>query len=298
MTFAVIIPIFNGEKYLEETILSVLNQSRKADEIIVYDDGSHDGSGVIARKYLSKIKYIRNENGPSGFVNAWNNAIKCSSSDYISVLHQDDLLANDFLLIAENVLKIDTSVMHFFTLCSYIDKSGNEIKDFSYSKSFEGKDKFVIYDGNDYMEAYQRYYGKANHIHRCPGVVTHRSIFFDLNCWYNPLAGHIADDDFFYRVGFLTRVKGFLQPMAFYRIHQDSETSSIGDLMLVIRLSNDYLFQLKQWASNNSVDSEQKEYFKKNFLKYTKRLIGYSLKHQSFKILTIAIKNYIQYLIR
>lgn len=297
MTFSVVIPLCNGEKFIEETILSVLNQSRKADEIIVYDDGSYDGSVLIVREYIGKIKYIRNENGPSGFVNAWNSAIKCSSSDYISVLHQDDLLATDFLLNAENVLRRDNSVLHFFALCGYIDENSNIIKDFSYAKYFEGRGKLVTYDGNGYMEAYQRHYGKANHIHRCPGVVTHRTIFFDLNCWYNPLAGHIADDDFFYRVGFLTSVKGFLEPLAFYRIHQDSETSSIGDLTLVVRLCNDYLFQFKQWSSNNLVAPDQKKYFRRNFFKYTKRLIGYSLKHKSFKTFTIAINNYFQYFI-
>jgi glycosyltransferase involved in cell wall biosynthesis len=295
MTFSIVIPVYDGEKYLEETIRSVLNQNRKADEIIVYDDGSLDNSCEVALKYKSEIKYIRNEQGPSGFVNSWNNSIRFSTCDFISILHQDDLLAPDFLLEAEKILKVDNDVKHFFSVCDYINENSQKIHNLCYSDQFTSDIEDVSFSGLDYMIAYQKKYANAIHIHRCPGVITHRSIFFDLNCWYNPKAGHIADDDFFYRVGFLTKVKGFLKPLAYYRIHETSETSSIGDLNLVIRLSNDYLFQVKQWSFNDLIGDNQIKYFTNNFLKFNKRLLAYSFKFGSYKALKTALLNYYNY---
>jgi glycosyltransferase involved in cell wall biosynthesis len=292
MTFSIIIPVFNGELFLEETIKSVLNQKRKANEIIVYDDGSQDNTGTIVKKFKNKIKYIRNEQGPSGFVNAWNNSIYLSTCDFISILHQDDLLLPDFLFEAERILKLDMSVKHFFCICDYINHEGKILNNLCYSLQFSHDFDVVSYSGLEYMISYQKQYGNSLHIHRCPGVITHRSIFFDLNCWYNPLAGHIADDDFFLRVGFLTDVKGFLKPLAHYRIHEASETSSIGDFNLVTRLANDYLFQVKQWSLNNSIGHIQKKYFYNNFFKYNNRLLVYSFKYRSFKSLKNVISNY------
>ena len=57
MTFSIVIPTYNGEKYLEEAILSALRQNRKADEIIVYDDNSTGPTKQICRKYFPEVTY-------------------------------------------------------------------------------------------------------------------------------------------------------------------------------------------------------------------------------------------------
>lgn len=55
MHATVAIPCYNGAAYLEETIRSVLAQSRPADEVLVIDDGSNDGSGAIAARYPVRL---------------------------------------------------------------------------------------------------------------------------------------------------------------------------------------------------------------------------------------------------
>ena len=50
-TVSVIVPVFNGEKYLERCVDSILNQEYEDLELILVDDGSTDGTGEICRRY-------------------------------------------------------------------------------------------------------------------------------------------------------------------------------------------------------------------------------------------------------
>lgn len=100
MSISVIIPVFNGEKFIAEAIDSVLAQTYKADEIIVIDDGSSDRSAEIIMSYASQVKYIYQAN--SGVSAARNNAIKLAQGEYIAFLDHDDVYLPDKL---ENAVK-------------------------------------------------------------------------------------------------------------------------------------------------------------------------------------------------
>jgi glycosyltransferase involved in cell wall biosynthesis len=291
MTISVVIPAFNAEKYLEYTLLSIINQTRKADEIIVHDDNSQDLTTSICKKYYPNIKYFLENNGPSGFVNGWNKALSLASSDYIAILHQDDLLYPTFLEEAEIAFTKYPQARHIFSLCDYISDSGSII---SYGeqavKNHYIIGETIILSGQDYVKAYQKTFPGVAHIHRCPGVMTHKSIF-ESGCYYNPEAGHIADDDFFYRVGQHTPVIGIIKSLAAYRIHRESETGRIGDVNLVARLSKDYLFQVEQWKDSSWMPGDTYNYFVKNAYKYTNRLLGYGIKKAKIDLIKLALVN-------
>lgn len=91
MTFSIIIPTYNGASYVREAIESALSQTRPADEVIISDDNSKDNTVDICRSYGPRVKIYQNPDGPSGFVNGWNNAISHAESEFIVILHQDDL---------------------------------------------------------------------------------------------------------------------------------------------------------------------------------------------------------------
>ena len=55
---SVIIPVFNGERFIAEAIQSVLNQNYEPLEIIVIDDGSTDGTAEVVKILGEKIRYI------------------------------------------------------------------------------------------------------------------------------------------------------------------------------------------------------------------------------------------------
>ncbi len=92
---SVIIPVFNGERFIAEAIQSVLNQNYELLEIIVVDDGSTDNTGKIVEKFGSKVHYIFQENG--GVAKARNTGLRAASGDYIAFLDADDLFCKDKL---------------------------------------------------------------------------------------------------------------------------------------------------------------------------------------------------------
>lgn len=84
-----IIPCFNGERYLEAAIDSILQQTHRQLELIVVDDGSTDDSAAVVRRFGDRVLYHVQENrGPAG---ACNTGLALASGEYIAFLEQDDL---------------------------------------------------------------------------------------------------------------------------------------------------------------------------------------------------------------
>jgi glycosyltransferase involved in cell wall biosynthesis len=91
---SILIPAYNAEKWLGETIRSALNQTWPRIEIIIVDDGSSDNTAEIARSFASSsVKTITQQN--SGPCVARNAAYALSQGDFIQWLDADDLLAPD-----------------------------------------------------------------------------------------------------------------------------------------------------------------------------------------------------------
>lgn len=90
-TIAAIIPLYNGGKYIEIAVNSVVEQTRRADEIIVVDDGSTDDGPERVRAMIGRgmpIKLLRKENG--GQSSARNYGAQATKATYLAFLDQDD----------------------------------------------------------------------------------------------------------------------------------------------------------------------------------------------------------------
>lgn len=101
--FSVIIPLYNKEDYIEETIKSVLNQSFNDFEIIIVDDGSTDDSLKLASQFQdSKITLIKQKN--LGASVARNKAIETAKGKYIAPLDADDIWHKNHLLELKSLI--------------------------------------------------------------------------------------------------------------------------------------------------------------------------------------------------
>lgn len=94
--FSVIIPLYNKENFIENTLRSVLNQSFTDFEIIIVNDGSTDASEEKAKQFIdTRIRYYSKEN--DGVSTARNYGIALAQSDYISFIDADDYWYPNFL---------------------------------------------------------------------------------------------------------------------------------------------------------------------------------------------------------
>lgn len=97
MKFSVLIPVYNADKYLDECLGSIFNQTYKNFEIILVDDGSVDNSAVICDRYQKVfpeiVRVIHQEN--QGQLISRCNAIKAAQSDYCIFMDADDLIVEN-----------------------------------------------------------------------------------------------------------------------------------------------------------------------------------------------------------
>ena len=91
-----VIPVFNGERFLAETVQSVFAQTHTAVEIIIADDGSTDNSVGVAQEFAdSGVLLVQQTNG--GAASARNLGIQASNGEFVALLDADDLWASNKL---------------------------------------------------------------------------------------------------------------------------------------------------------------------------------------------------------
>jgi teichuronic acid biosynthesis glycosyltransferase TuaG len=118
---SVIMPAYNSEKYVEESIWSVLNQSYENLELLVTDDCSSDGTQQVVEKLVKhdrRVRYFRlNEN--SGAAVARNNSIKNANGRYIAFLDADDVWLENKLELQLAFMKAHDSAFSFTGYSAY-----------------------------------------------------------------------------------------------------------------------------------------------------------------------------------
>lgn len=132
---SIITPVYNGERYIRETIISVLNQTYEHWEYIIVNDASSDGTGNILQEYANKEKRVRivtlERNG--GVANARNVGIDEASGEYIAFLDSDDQWKKEKLEHhMEFILK--NALVFSYTAYEVVNAEGKHIKNIIPSK--------------------------------------------------------------------------------------------------------------------------------------------------------------------
>lgn len=129
---SIIIPVYNGAKYLKEAIQSSLNQSYQNIEIIIINDGSNDAgttdelAQIYANKFPDKIRYFKKENG--GCASALNLGIEKMRGEYFSWLSHDDIYLTNKLEHQIKLLEeLDDKNTIIYSGYDLIDENSNYI---------------------------------------------------------------------------------------------------------------------------------------------------------------------------
>jgi glycosyltransferase involved in cell wall biosynthesis len=125
----VIVPVFNGELYLEAAIRSVLSQTYPVNKLILCDDGSEDGTAQICQRFESEHENVLYRRLPKSGVSAARNAgIAASYADLVAFIDADDIWLDTKLEVQVQVLA-NSGPRVGFVHSSYffIDAQGNQI---------------------------------------------------------------------------------------------------------------------------------------------------------------------------
>jgi len=205
---SIITPVLNGADYIEESLLSVLNQSYKNTEQIFIDGGSTDGTLEILKKYKKKYpKRIRFISEPDDLAEeAWNKGWKMSRGDILGWLGADDIFVPDAIMTVVKFFNENKEAKFVFGDCLMIDKDGKV---------------FAKYDTQDYDIK-----KLINGINFIPTTSTFykREVVDKIGPLDSSM--HVGDLDYWIRVGKVYKVYRMEKILSKFRVHNRSTGGS------------------------------------------------------------------------
>ena len=122
----IIIPVYNGKKYLSQCIDSIVNQTYKNWELLLIDDGSTDGAELMCDEYAAnsdRIRVLHKANG--GQASARNEGIALAKGEYIGFVDCDDWLEPDMYATMMNTLEREQAEI---IICGYTEEYAHHQK--------------------------------------------------------------------------------------------------------------------------------------------------------------------------
>jgi glycosyltransferase involved in cell wall biosynthesis len=126
ITISVVIPAWNAAMTIQETLDSVANQTRRADEVIVVDDGSTDDTQAVIRQHPLAPRILNQTN--SGGAKAIDVGWRAASGDWIAFLDSDDLWTPNWLESVEKSLTMKNVDLVLGQLETFLDKSISSVE--------------------------------------------------------------------------------------------------------------------------------------------------------------------------
>jgi len=209
MKISVVIAAYNASTTIERAVRSVLAQTRPAEEIIVVDDGSTDGTADIARRFGSEVRLIVQPNGGTSI--ARNRGIEVATGEWIAFLDADDEWLPEKLKLQDELFRAHPDLGWGYGNFIHTNRKGtplNAVHPNHSSDAFE-----------DYLHAYCRgFYAWTG------TLVVHKNVFDKVGLFEAGMK-RAQDNDLWFRIAYQFPRVGYVgQPLAIY--HLDTPGSS------------------------------------------------------------------------
>jgi len=209
----IILITFNRPNYLDKAIKSILAQSFRNFNLIIFDNGSDIETYEVIKSFKDKrITIVRNEINSSEFLNEAFNYVNCK---YFMITHDDDEMGSDFLRNQINVLELKNDIDLLACRINLIDENSNDLNKIR-PRIFYDK----LWAKGDYIN---KYFFLGNII-PCPTIIFKSEFLKKHSLKYNFDAGPAAD---LYLL-FEANLKGVLaiskKPLYNYRIHSNQHS--------------------------------------------------------------------------
>lgn len=212
---SVIIPAYNAERFIRESVDSALAQTHRDVEVIVVDDSSTDDTQQILRQYGSRIKVLHQRN--AGAATARNTGAKIATGDWLALLDADDLWEPTKL---ERQLAVTTST------CSYTNRSNfgsrGDVPELQ-------SDITAMHDGDLFLPLLLEGNFMTN-----SSVMVRRHVFERLGGFTRQLT-NAEDWDLWLRIAEHHRVSYCPEPLVRYRFHNGGKSRNNHQAMAVAR---------------------------------------------------------------
>lgn len=270
---SVIIPAYNAEKLIEETINSVYNQTYKDYELLVVDDESSDNTVKIVEKMLfSPHRIIKKKNG--GEASARNAGLKEAQGKYISFLDNDDLFTKDKLKIQYEFLEKNMEFAMCYSNYNFIlsSEKKNNWKNWDFSVGNNGS-------GDIFIKQFA-----ANKIHIVTTLI--KKECFEKVGAFDETMNYASDSDMWIRIAANYKIGFINESLAYYRLH-DSNVSLDRETCLIHRIASmnkNYKLFYELVKDNREIKNSIKNLYY--------RLVKFYLKNKEFKKALIRLKEY------
>lgn len=240
---SVCIPTYNGDKYIKDTVNSVLSQKVKNIEIIISDDCSSDTTESICRNFSDKrIKYFRHSKNIGPKEN-WNFCLQRATGKYYKLLPHDDLLLEDSLVKQVKALEDDFNKEIALVIGSrmIINSNGDTLMGRvplgSKSKRFSGTDlvRKCLRNGSNIIGE--------------PGNGLVRTELAKQISSYDDTYPYTIDLDFWFKILNFGDAEYINIPTSAFRIHENSWSSMIGK-----KQHSDFVGTINKFASMPEYD--------------------------------------------
>jgi predicted O-linked N-acetylglucosamine transferase (SPINDLY family)/glycosyltransferase involved in cell wall biosynthesis len=265
--WSVMIPTYNGSKYLEYTLKSLLNQAPSSAEmqIEVIDDCSPDEDieALVQQIAGDRISFYRQPRN-LGLIGNWNDCIQRAKGEWVHILHQDDFVLPGFYHKLRELLEKEPQAGAGFCRHYYVDAEGKQRS----ISALEQENSGIIDNWIERIAVMQRV--------QFASIVVKRSVYETLGGFCLD-AGSAADWEMWKRIAAHYSVVYEPQPLACYRLHSSSESyrliavgENIKDTLKSIEISLSYLPTEKA----ETLSKQAREHYAFYALNTAKQMLG------------------------
>jgi glycosyltransferase involved in cell wall biosynthesis len=237
---SIVLPTFNGAKYIKNSIDSCLNQTYINIELIIVDDASKDNTPEIVSGYSDKrIMYVRNETN-LGLANSLNKGFSHATGDYLTWTSDDNSYFKNAIEVMMAELEGKKKIDFVYTDFYIIDENGN------LKKIVKLKSPKKLTENN--------YVG--------PCFLYKRRVYETVGD-FNPAVNLAEDYEYWLRVKEKFRMKRIRKHLYYYRLHADSLTGKYSDIERMIKLR-----KLRNDIRDKYISGAMRDYFEGEKLFY------------------------------
>jgi Glycosyl transferase family 2 len=217
---SVCVPAFNGARYIGAALRSVLAQTFRDFELLVVDDASIDGTRPVVEAVRDeRVRLVANR-FRLGLVANWNRCLELSRGRYVTLFHQDDLMAPENLEAKVRFLEAEPTVGFVHSNVTQIDADGRWLSE-SWSEP-SGADDEGRHEGAIY---FRRLLSGGNPV-CAPSVLVRRAVFDQVG-GFDPRLPFAADWEMWMRIALFHDVGYLARSLVSYRRHGAMETQTL-----------------------------------------------------------------------